>query len=381
MREFHHIVPQRQACPSRVAGLSPTTSAWGSPLPRAACYLAAARHYVQPTRWRTHVLSPIGPTFYHIPGATGLGGGATPQCLSRPAHPRSDRRPWPPLANPDSSPLDSSSLRTSCAPTKDATLGLDACSAAPKLGDGSEIRPAGRSVSRRKGGSIRGAKVVGPLIRARREAQGLSQAELAAQTGLAQTYVSRIERGAVPRPRPATLRKLGDALGLRLPEFYQSAGALDLPPPADTTPFGSWLRGMIVARGFASEREFAAQAGIAPKHLSRLLTGDIKRPTHQVMWRLAGALQVPLAEVVERARRPAGDAADTGQYADVATDALVALLDHLQEEPEVMARLDALGTPEKALLRDIADLLTVYLRGVLRAQAARSRPRNGTSPD
>ena len=99
------------------------------------------------------------------------------------------------------------------------------------------------------------------------------------------------------------------------------------------------------------------------------------------MWRLAGALQVPFAEVVEQTRRPAGDAAGADQYADVATDALVALLDHLQEEPEVMARLDALGTPEKALLRDIADLLAVYLRGVLRAQAARPRLRNGTSPD
>jgi transcriptional regulator with XRE-family HTH domain len=209
----------------------------------------------------------------------------------------------------------------------------------------------------------------------------LSQAELAAQTGLAQTYVSRIERGAVPRPRPATLRKLGDALGLRLPEFYQSASALELPAPADATPFGSWLRNMIVACGFASEREFAARAGIAPKHLSRLLTGDIKRPSYRVMWRLAGALQVPLAEVVEQTRRPAGDAPGAGQDADAATGALVALLDHLQEELEVMARLDALGTLKKALLRDIADLLTVYLRGVLRAQAARPRPRNGTSPD
>jgi hypothetical protein len=85
--------------------------------------------------------------------------------------------------------------------------------------------------------------------------------------------------------------------------------------------------------------------------------------------------------VVEQTRRPAGDAPGAGQDADAATDALVALLDHLQEEPEVMARLDALGTPEKALLRDIADLLTVYLRGVLRAQAARPRPRNSTSPD
>jgi len=223
--------------------------------------------------------------------------------------------------------------------------------------------------------------VVGPLIRERREAQGLSQADLAAQTGLAQTYISRIERGAVPRPRPATLQKLGQALGVRLPELYQSAGDSALAAPVDANPFGSWLRQMIVARGFASEREFAAQVGIAPKHLSRLLTGDIRRPTYQVMWRLAGALQVPFAEVVEQARRPVGDAADAGQYPDVATDALVALLDHLQEEPEVMARLDALGTPEKALLRDIADLLAVYLRGVLRAQAARPRLRNGTSPD
>src|SRR3712207_8354678 len=91
-----------------------------------------------------------------------------------------------------------------------------------------------------------GAKVVGPLIRERREAQGLSQADLAAQTGLAQTYISRIERGAVPRPRPATLQKLAQALGVRLPELYQSAGGAGGAAPADTTPFGSWLRQMIV---------------------------------------------------------------------------------------------------------------------------------------
>src|SRR5207248_1925289 len=104
-----------------------------------------------------------------------------------------------------------------------------------------------------KGGCVRvGAQMVGPLIRARREARGLSQAELAARTGLAPAYISRIERGAVVRPRRATLQKLGSALGFRVPELYDEVGVVDPLAVGEPGMFGAWLRRMIAARGFAS---------------------------------------------------------------------------------------------------------------------------------
>jgi transcriptional regulator with XRE-family HTH domain len=46
-----------------------------------------------------------------------------------------------------------------------------------------------------------------------RERKALTQEELAAQAGISRTALSRIESG-VTEPRPSTLRKLADALGV-----------------------------------------------------------------------------------------------------------------------------------------------------------------------
>lgn len=79
--------------------------------------------------------------------------------------------------------------------------------------------------------------MVGTLIRDRRRALGLSQSALARRLEMDQTYLSRLERGAVELPQRATLEKLGAALGITLPEFYRAAGVLealdggDAPPP------------------------------------------------------------------------------------------------------------------------------------------------------
>jgi transcriptional regulator with XRE-family HTH domain len=56
-------------------------------------------------------------------------------------------------------------------------------------------------------------KVRAELLRARWRA-GLTQEELATQTGLSVRTVSDIERGRVRCPRAATLRSLATALGL-----------------------------------------------------------------------------------------------------------------------------------------------------------------------
>jgi transcriptional regulator with XRE-family HTH domain len=55
----------------------------------------------------------------------------------------------------------------------------------------------------------------GILLRETRLARGLEQAELARRAGTTQTYISRIERGAVS-PSLKTLRRLVNAMGADL---------------------------------------------------------------------------------------------------------------------------------------------------------------------
>lgn len=47
-----------------------------------------------------------------------------------------------------------------------------------------------------------------------RQAAGLTQRELATLSGVERAQISRIEQGHVEVPRPATVRKLADALGV-----------------------------------------------------------------------------------------------------------------------------------------------------------------------
>jgi transcriptional regulator with XRE-family HTH domain len=69
--------------------------------------------------------------------------------------------------------------------------------------------------------------MVGTLVKSRRVARGLTQAELAQRTGLRQTYISQIEKGEIAMPREHNLDALGAALGIARGEFYLAAGMLD----------------------------------------------------------------------------------------------------------------------------------------------------------
>ena len=60
-------------------------------------------------------------------------------------------------------------------------------------------------------------------IRLRR---GLSQADLSATTGVAEFTISEIESGKRANPRPSTLRKLAQGLGVEVTDLY---GELDSP--------------------------------------------------------------------------------------------------------------------------------------------------------
>lgn len=90
--------------------------------------------------------------------------------------------------------------------------------------------------------------MVGALIRERRKARGWSQQELAGRLDMAQTYLSRLERGEVELPQRATLERLGAELGLSLADFYQAAGVLDdVGSPTPPTPSGHPRRGCYTA--------------------------------------------------------------------------------------------------------------------------------------
>lgn len=61
-------------------------------------------------------------------------------------------------------------------------------------------------------------KRVGANVRRLREAQGLSQEELAERAGVHRTFVSQVER-AVKRPTIQTLDKIAKGLGLPLTDI------------------------------------------------------------------------------------------------------------------------------------------------------------------
>jgi len=61
------------------------------------------------------------------------------------------------------------------------------------------------------------------IIQKKREAAGLSQAELSRRSGVKQSVISDIENGHTKSPRVETLMALAAALGFNWTEFYQPA--------------------------------------------------------------------------------------------------------------------------------------------------------------
>jgi ribosome-binding protein aMBF1 (putative translation factor) len=59
-----------------------------------------------------------------------------------------------------------------------------------------------------------------PLVRAWREHLGLTQETVAERAGMQQSALARLERGE-SRPRPATLKRLAEALGLTVAQLQE----------------------------------------------------------------------------------------------------------------------------------------------------------------
>ena len=65
--------------------------------------------------------------------------------------------------------------------------------------------------------------MLGEMVRARRKKLGWKQQTLADKAGLAQSYVSMIERGVVTDVSMETLRQLARALGMAAKELMEAA--------------------------------------------------------------------------------------------------------------------------------------------------------------
>jgi len=67
---------------------------------------------------------------------------------------------------------------------------------------------------------------LGARVRRARQVRELSVREFARVAGISASHVQRLERGAVARPEPATLKKVATAAGLTPAELMRLAGYL-----------------------------------------------------------------------------------------------------------------------------------------------------------
>ncbi|MDO7907172.1 helix-turn-helix domain-containing protein [Paenibacillus sp. JX-17] len=67
----------------------------------------------------------------------------------------------------------------------------------------------------------------GTYMRHLREEQGMSINQLAASADISNSQISRIENGLRGVPKPVTIRKISDALGIPYAELMQRAGYLE----------------------------------------------------------------------------------------------------------------------------------------------------------
>ena len=65
---------------------------------------------------------------------------------------------------------------------------------------------------------------LGRALREMREEAGLSRDTLSYISGVSAKQIARLESDSPPKPRPSTLRKLGDALGVGADFFCQETG-------------------------------------------------------------------------------------------------------------------------------------------------------------
>lgn len=80
---------------------------------------------------------------------------------------------------------------------------------------------------------------LGRLLKIKREAAGLSLNKMAAELGISQPYLSRLERGEYRHPSPKTLLRIAKCLHISPEDLYALTGLL---PTTDLPSFAPYLR-------------------------------------------------------------------------------------------------------------------------------------------
>jgi transcriptional regulator with XRE-family HTH domain len=132
-----------------------------------------------------------------------------------------------------------------------------------------------------------------------RNQKGISQRKLSQRSGIAGSYLSRIENRHL-EPRPKTLRKIAEALGVPLAEFFQDRGESLAGIQCVLTTSGRCLMDMVRAsRGKPVQRGAEVYT---PRHLQLLrLAGYL---IHSGDARLLDALEVLLGALLSASRSP-----------------------------------------------------------------------------
>ena len=68
----------------------------------------------------------------------------------------------------------------------------------------------------------------GPYMKQLREQQGFSINQLAEAAGISNSQISRIENGVRGVPKPATIRKIADALAVPYSDMMKQAGYIEI---------------------------------------------------------------------------------------------------------------------------------------------------------
>lgn len=102
------------------------------------------------------------------------------------------------------------------------------------------------------------------LFKQTRETLGISAREVARRAEITDSNVVRLEQGAIPNPRPDTLKALADVLGLDLADVYAAAGYVQ---PKGLPSFTPYLRSKYAGLPVEARQELETSfARIADKY-------------------------------------------------------------------------------------------------------------------
>ena len=110
---------------------------------------------------------------------------------------------------------------------------------------------------------------LGTRILQARDQRHMSQAELARRTGLAAPYLSRIENRKL-EPRPKTLRKIAEALGLPVAELFREGTTADALHQCVVTMSGNCIMDSVRSRKNKRRKAQPGTESYTPRQLQLL---------------------------------------------------------------------------------------------------------------